>query len=198
MSISRPDSVATTEISSGLRGGLQRRCDRVGGGERALHLGRQDRAGIEIDYVMRARLHEADARPASRVVTGVEGRAPAPQAVRIDQVRDLRCRSWHGAAPGQEGRASRPHRGVERAPARRSRRKSRNAGKRQRCGRGLGPGFRQAGGARPRHRRGSYRRRAHRAHRSARLRCEAMPSPRWPRRSMFSSLTESITAARRR
>jgi hypothetical protein len=90
-STSRPDAVAVTRISSGVAGGGQGPRNRPRGRQGPVHRSGEQRAGVDFNYVMRARLHESGGWPALHVAC-VKGCAPAPRAMGIGKVSNRDCK----------------------------------------------------------------------------------------------------------
>src|ERR1700677_3900929 len=66
-------------------------CDLLRDLRRGLQGGREDRAGVDGDDLMRAGLHEADLGATRVLVARMKRGAPAPFAMRADQRIDRRC-----------------------------------------------------------------------------------------------------------
>ena len=71
-----------------LAGGGQGLRNRARGRQGPVHRSGEHRAGVDFNYLMRARLHESGGWPALHVAC-VKGRAAAPGAMRIGEVQDL-------------------------------------------------------------------------------------------------------------
>ena len=89
-SISRPESVAVVWMSSGLPVGFQRFGNGPGRPNRAAKAGRQDRAAVDGDDVVRARRRKADLQNVMGAAPRMQHRAPAARAMGIDQIVDRR------------------------------------------------------------------------------------------------------------
>ena len=71
-------------------GGGQRACDGARGGQRLRHVGREQRAMIDDDEIVRAGRHEADLHMAVLAASRMERRATSARAMRVDAGFDRR------------------------------------------------------------------------------------------------------------
>ena len=101
-----PESVAVTWMSSGLLAGLRISAIAQAAGNRAVEAGRENRAAVDGDDVMRARRGEADFQQVVRAAPRMQRRAAAALAMRVDDVGRPARRGRPAPAPRPPARAS--------------------------------------------------------------------------------------------